>query len=312
MRRRRGALFIGLLLSAVFYCLPVSAQAEPFEVKQAVFKPILDGTISADEWGEPLYVLRPEDNTAYLSRYSEEVQIPEEMRVYMMWDQEYLYLAVTVEGTYHRNNQTEPQNGWNGNAILLTLTDGKGQDRLSCALGGNGEALFGLHNRPLNKVGASRDQASQIHNGAIRRTAKQTVYEVQISLEQLEYTALTSLPQGATVSFAVEAFLADEEKGLYAGSFLYAAAKDAYGQPILPQMTLTEQPANEQFDPQAVTSAAPTETQPETTASTVPPQGTNAVKLPSAQAMRNMLLALLCATALTVLVLIIVLLRRRR
>lgn len=69
--------------------------------------PTIDGNISQDEYGDPVWVYAPE--TSYVSYEQFDVNFPDEgyysgADVYMMYDEEYLYLAVIVDSPYHYNN----------------------------------------------------------------------------------------------------------------------------------------------------------------------------------------------------------------
>lgn len=300
---------VWLLIAVLFFGFATTAQEGPFAVCKAQTAPILDGQLSVDEWGETLYTLRPGDPQMFIESYGDEVEVPDDIQIYMMWDKEYLYLAVAVDSAHHYNRQSQPADAWNGNAVLLTLIGRNGQDRICSALGADGVSLLGEHNRHNTDPNNDRNQASQGQN-AVQRVGTVTIHEIRLAWETLEYTSLADLQQGGQVAFSVAAHLADPKLGLYAGAVLYSVATDANGQPQFPVLTLSEQPANDAFDPNAATSTTVTTTQTHPTTVTYAQPSASSGR-PSAELMRWVLLGLLGATVVTGTILLIVVIRRR-
>lgn len=310
MRARMVRRVVCVLIAVLLLSFSAAAQQDPFTVCKAQFAPILDGQISPNEWGEVLYVLRTGDPQQFIEAHSDEVEVPDEIHVYMMWDETYLYLAVSVDSLHHYNRQSQHADAWNGNAVLLTLVGRDGQDRICSALGANGVSLLGVHNRHNTNPNKDRNDAAQGQN-TVRRVGTVTVHEMRLAWDTLEYTSFAELQQGGQITFSVAAHLADDKLGLYAGSSLYANGVDENGQPNLSVLTLSEQAANDGFDPHAVTATTTTTTQTHpTTVTTQTPHDPMAGR-PSAELMKWVLLGLLCATAVTAIALLIVVIRRK-
>ena len=300
--RCKRILATAVLLLLLPMCFVASAQDEPFAVLRAAVAPQLDGELDAEEWGQALYTVQPSDQGAYVQRYTDKIELPDEMQVYMMWDEEYLYLAVQVQGIGHHNTQTDAANAWNGHAVMLTLQGSKGQDRLSLALGADGAVLCGAHHRGNKK---DVDAPSQAHTGAVMHTGDTTVYEMRVQWSELLYNKAPK--SGEELSFSVAAHLADAEDGTYAGAFLLAT--DNADGLTLPTLRFDEGQANADFDPAATTTTTQTETTQSTTTTTTK---SSAFTLPDAPTMKWVLIGCLGGALLTLTVVLIVVICRRK
>lgn len=296
--RCKSILIVAMLLLLLPMSFSVSAQSEPFVAGMASTAPVLDGKLAAGEWGQALYTVQPSDENAYVQRYNGQVELPADMQVYMMWDEEFLYVAAAVRQAQHVNVQSAPADAWDGHALLLTLQGSKGQDRLSLALGADGEILCGTHPRG-NK--GDVDAASGAHTGAVSHADGVTVYEMQVRRSELIYSKVEG-----EISFSVAAHLADAERKTYGGTFMYAAAQ---GDGLtLPTVRFDAAPANADFDPNATTTTTQTEGT-QTTTATVPSKG---FALPDAHFMKWVLLGCLGGAALLLTVVLIVVICRRK
>lgn len=94
----------------------------------------IDGNISEDEYGAPVWILDPESE--YVSYEQFDLKAPDDgyystADVYMMYDSEYLYLAVVVDSPYHYNNlePSKPNEMYNQECIQVNVcsVDPKGE-----------------------------------------------------------------------------------------------------------------------------------------------------------------------------------------
>lgn len=305
---------IGALLLAALWllaALPVTAAESAFSVGRAAAAPVLDGVLSPGEWGEALYVLHPGEANAYLERESDRIELPDQMAVYMMWDETFLYLAATVESEHHYNQQSSDVTGWDGNAILLTIETEGGRDRLSCALGLEEMSLFGLHNRSNADAGANREESSDCHTGKVARAGRVTTYEAQVRWADLEYKPAKTPAAGVQFRASVTAYLADSLTQTYAGSLIYMdpASADEWTRPW---MVLTGDEANPDFDPSQVTTTAPPATTTETPATTTATAAPTEKPEVDGRLFVQILTVCLAVAALGVIAALIVILIRRK
>lgn len=94
----------------------------------------IDGDVSEDEYGDPVWILDPDSSYASFEQF--DVNVPEEgyystADVYMMYDAEYLYLAVIVDSPYHYNTRDSSNAGemYNQECIQVNIcsVDPKGE-----------------------------------------------------------------------------------------------------------------------------------------------------------------------------------------
>lgn len=118
-----------LLLSA---CPAVSAaeteipSAEDYILSSFTKAPVIDGKVTEDEWGAPLFVYEKtaaeEDRPGTLWQVDEKrPTVPASVKGYFGWDSQTLYIAMTMETPTHCNPERQKVDLWKGDSLLLNI-----------------------------------------------------------------------------------------------------------------------------------------------------------------------------------------------
>lgn len=110
-------------------------------------KPVIDGVMEEGEWSmtSPVYI-NTEEQAANLPTWGGVNDLS--ATASLMWDEEALYLGVTVEDNVHKNDR-QPSDSWNGDSLQFgfayyrpSLTSQAGDfEELTLALNGNGQPM---------------------------------------------------------------------------------------------------------------------------------------------------------------------------
>ena len=113
------------VILTVIVCLAVnvSAEAERLEIKASKVNaaPVIDGVITAQEWGAPVFEGSPKDSGLFFIPESvKEELIPTNIKLYVTWDAECLYIAAEVTETLHWNGNVGAD-CWMGDGVQIDI-----------------------------------------------------------------------------------------------------------------------------------------------------------------------------------------------
>ncbi len=130
-------------LMALMLVVPMSAKAN--ETVEALYfdePPVFDGVISEDEWGEPTVEVKAGQATTY-QMGTDAVTLT--MKLWVRWDEEYMYVGVTSPDTDGQSLQDAASN-WNGDTIQFRF------DAWGPNSSGDPTAPFSTHNTEMPNV----------------------------------------------------------------------------------------------------------------------------------------------------------------
>lgn len=125
MRKIIASLLLGTLLVS---SLAVNASAERIvSTAEKIEKaPVIDGVITAEEWGTPIFSGDPLYNEHFVGAMDEApiTMFPNNIDIYTRWDDKALYIGIVVDEKIYFNST----GGWDGDSIEIDLVaDGKEQ-----------------------------------------------------------------------------------------------------------------------------------------------------------------------------------------
>jgi hypothetical protein len=211
--------FIALLLTAIVAAsaamtasaADVTGRLAEIEVEQISVAPKIDGKFSEEEWGnKPLSVITKENRDPYLSLCASDAAwltndelLPNDMKTYMRWDEEYFYYCSVIDTKATYNAATPGNEGsvWQGTSFIWQIISDKAiTDSITktiVGLNNDGQILWNTETAEAGtsvETGAFTPAYDKI---AIVREGNTTVYEVAFKWE-------TIMPQGAKLSVADE------------------------------------------------------------------------------------------------------------
>ena len=211
--------FIALLLTAIVAAsaamtasaADVTNRIADIEVEQISVAPKIDGKFSEEEWGSnPISVITKENREPYLSLCASDAAwltndelLPNDMKTYMRWDEEYFYYCSVIDTKATYNAATPGNEGsvWCGTSFIWQIISDKAiTDSITktiVGLNNDGQILWNTETAEAGtavQTGAATPAYDKI---AIVREGTTTVYEVAFKWE-------TIMPQGAKLSVADE------------------------------------------------------------------------------------------------------------
>lgn len=185
MKRIYIVLFILIFLAQ--YTVFVSADDRLQITAQKTNKtPEIDGVITEEEWGDPIMVLsKDRDKVKFTSVIGEEGRFPTDAELYVMWDDEYLYIGAIVTIATHQNNKGNPVI-WREDSLSLKMgmaDNQKAEYRFIFALGSGNVPLgylLSLPNEALDGTGTGLEILLHYSDYNVARTENETTYEIKI------------------------------------------------------------------------------------------------------------------------------------
>lgn len=113
------------VIVAVLVCLTVnvSADTQRLELKAARVDtaPTIDGVITQQEWGDPIFDGSPKDSSLFFIPESvKDELIPTNIKIYLTWDDDCLYIAAEVTETLHWNGNVGAD-CWMGDGVQIDI-----------------------------------------------------------------------------------------------------------------------------------------------------------------------------------------------
>ncbi len=152
--------------------------------------PTLDGSITEEEWGDPVAVFTPQDAHAVISLESVAAAdqdkamaaLPEKVSLYLRWDKTKLYAGVQVVDEKHHNPATQkPYDTWIGDSLEfdvgINLDNQAIRWRNNFALTADGKQYGLVYGKP-SADGVEGVEERVDGSFAIKRDGKTTTYEI--------------------------------------------------------------------------------------------------------------------------------------
>jgi len=240
------AILITAALSLTFLCIPVSALSPQdmreygqihFNIYSTSNPPVADGTVNPGEYGEPIAVINQGSPGVYWTGegYTQEDLdkiLPKDMTLYLTYDDNYLYLAVTLIDENHCTPLDDPpMDVWNGDYVEFDFSSNGNstsfdemRDRCRLAMGISNNGVVGFYSALWQSdmknttVGLNENSLDELANwGTITRNeaTKLTTYEARIPWEYLT-------PDGKTPTKAFMYFQAGVGDSRYEDRWDYA------------------------------------------------------------------------------------------
>ena len=133
-----------VLLTALTLVVPMSAKDN--ETVEALYfdtPPVFDGVITEEEWGKPTVEVKAGQATTY-QMGADVVELT--MKLWIRWDEEYMYVGVTSPDTDGQSLQEAGANNWNGDSIQFRF------DPMGPNSSGNSNAPFSENNTTIPNV----------------------------------------------------------------------------------------------------------------------------------------------------------------
>ncbi|MBQ3590830.1 MAG: hypothetical protein II979_02730 [Clostridia bacterium] len=188
-------LFLSLLLS-VSAALTASAanvagRTADITIEKISTPPVIDGSFSVEEWGEPISSITKENRAEYLRLCAKDHPellesdklLPTKMNTYLRWDEDGIYFCCAMESVSHYNDTTEQNVGaiWKGTSFIweiisdISVTDSV--TRIDICLNNDGKILSQVVNAEKNTAVVTGTSTPAYKDVAIVRDGTTTIYE---------------------------------------------------------------------------------------------------------------------------------------
>jgi len=163
--------------------------------------PILDGSISAAEWGEKVFTVA--DGAPFITMWDHEGNLPRPLTadVYLGYDNDHFYLGVVAKYEGHVNEALLPEDVWKGDCIQIQIASEPGGTRNEM-----GFALSSLSDKNLGvswEFGALFNLEGDGKDFIVTRddSTNTTIYEIAIPASAVPN--LASFTDGAKIPFSI-------------------------------------------------------------------------------------------------------------
>jgi len=196
-------LFLSLVLS-VSAALTASAanvagRTADITIEKISTPPVIDGSFSAEEWGEPISSITKENRAAYLRLCAKDHPellesdelLPTEMNTYLRWDEDGIYFCCAMDIRSHYNAAVRGNEFslWKGTSFIIqTISDASITDSILktvIGLNNDGEILFNTETVEKNTAAVTGNTTPAYNDIAIVRKDNTTVYEMSFPWENI-------------------------------------------------------------------------------------------------------------------------------
>lgn len=182
--------------------LPASAAAKSNNVKAFSSAPKIDGKVSSDEWGDPIFTVKEGEENIKISKEEEDdVLEPFTADIYVGYDSTHIFVAAVAEYENHLNETIKPGDLWRGDCMQLQISAESGKGRNEFNFSNNSISGKSMVDAPYC-AGKFTMVGGEGKDFIVVRDGNKTVYEMAISVDQFtkQYNELES---GMILPFSV-------------------------------------------------------------------------------------------------------------
>ena len=269
------ALTVMFVISAIAV-FNVSAADVTGSAKKAATAPTIDGTITEQEWGQPVLTMTKANYSGWFMDPVPDADMPympEGADIYVTWTDTGLYLGAVVHDPNHLNSHPIGGDNWNGSAVEFdvgfNLSNQTDRNRNTFALNSSNQCTGYMYRQEVGVNGATtanqNDAADTKATYKVARSGEYTTYEVYFKWSDITPNGVPSA--GDKMWFVPQLIGAEKSAGSGSvGSFCYGN-KDG-GNTVFNQFALAD--ANG-----SVPTSSPTETSATASSSTTSTEASN-------------------------------------
>lgn len=181
-------------------CASLTANAEEVTLDIPAFSkaPKIDGSVSNDEWGEPVLTIKKGEPNVYV--YEEKGAFEDfTADIYLGYDKKNIYVAAVAKYANHKNETLKTGDLWLGDCMQIQISDTLGRNRNELNFAVNSVNNNSMMDKPYG-VGEKSMKADKDYK--IVRNGDTTTYEIAINVKQFS-AKLDELTSGTKIPFSV-------------------------------------------------------------------------------------------------------------
>lgn len=189
------------LMAGLFRPMEVQAADNRLEIPKFETAPVIDGTVSEEEWGKAAFTVK--DGEENIQTLDEGGVFPADFTadIYLGYDSTHIYIAAVAEYEIHKNEALLPTDLWAGDCMQIQISDSIGTDRNEL-----GFTFNSLTQKQQAVAWASTGdftmEGGEGQDYIVYRDGTKTVYEIALGIEQFT-KKITEFTDGMTMPFSL-------------------------------------------------------------------------------------------------------------
>lgn len=173
-----------ILTLGIFKSMPANAAEVSNTVKFFSSAPKIDGKVSEEEWGKPVFTVKEgEPNINIIKK--DNVKLEDfTADIYLGYDSTHIYIAAVAEYENHVNETIKAGDIWNGDCLQTQISATAGTKRNEFNFACNSVTGKSMADAP-QCAGTFSMQGGEGKDYIITRDGNKTVYEIAIGIEQI-------------------------------------------------------------------------------------------------------------------------------